>query len=113
MALYDDMEEELLAASNVLYIDQKTADEAGTVSFKYKMKTNYTNPVLLIVGTPLCNIEDAQIEVDSLTANGKVQFPEISVTYDGKKLIENSDYEIDGDTWAVDAGTYLLTVNWN
>lgn len=110
VALYDDMEEELLAASNVLYIDQKTADEAGTVSFKYKMKTNYTNPVLLIVGTPLCNIEDAQIEVDSLTANGKVQFPEISVTYDGKKLIENSDYEIDGDTWAVDAGTYLLTV---
>lgn len=86
VALYDDMEEELLAASNVLYIDQKTADEAGTVSFKYKMKTNYTNPVLLIVGTPLCNIEDAQIEVDSLTANGKVQFPEISVTYDGKNL---------------------------
>ena len=110
VALYDDMEEEVLAASNVLYIDQKTADEAGTVSFKYKMKTNYANPVLLIMGTPLCNIEDAQIEVDSLTANGKVQFPEISVTYDGKKLIENSDYEIDGDTWAVDAGTYSLTV---
>lgn len=110
VALCDDMEEELLNASNVLYIDQKTADEAGTVSFKYKMKTNYTNPVLLIVGAPLYNIEEAQIEVNSLTANGKVQFPEVSVTYDGKKLIENSDYEIDGDTWAVDAGTYSLTV---
>lgn len=111
VALCDDMEEELLSTSNVLYIDQKTADETGTVSFKYKMKTNYASPVLLVMGTPLYDVEDAQIEINSLTANGKVQFPEVSVTYDGKELIENSDYEVDGDTWAVDAGVYSLTIN--
>lgn len=110
VALYDDMEDDLMAVSNVLYIDQKTADESGTVSFKYKMKTNYSNPVLLVMGTSVYNIDEAQIEIGSLTANGKVQFPEVSVTYNGIKLAENSDYEVDGDTWAVDAGTYSLTI---
>ena len=107
----DDMEKDLLNESNVLYISQKTADEAGAVSFEYKMITNYPDPVLLIMGTPVEDIENAQIEINPLTSNGKVQFPEVTVTYKGEILIENSDYEVSGDTWVVDPGTYSLIIS--
>ena len=107
----DDMEKDLLNESNVLYISQKTADETGAVSFEYKMIMNYPDPVLLIMGTPVEDIENAQIEINSLTANEKVQFPEVTVTYKGEILVENSDYEVSGDTWVVDPGTYSLIIS--
>lgn len=75
------------------------------------MITNYPDPVLLLMGTPVEDIENAQIEINPLTSNGKVQFPEVTVTYKGEILIENSDYEVSGDTWVVDPGTYSLIIS--
>ena len=52
----------------------------------------------------------AEISPSPLTYNGKMQTPNISISYKGEKLTENVDYVLRGDTRAKEPGTYNISV---
>lgn len=101
--------DDLLAPSNLLYITQATADTDGNLSLDY-VPVEDIEGVVKVFGETHKNLDDAEITVSEMTANGSVQFPNVTVVYDGAELEEDQDYRLSGDVRILDGGTYSLTV---
>ncbi len=86
--------EDLLSADNLLYIEQCTADESGSVSLECVPRESVENPVVLIFGAERMSISD--VEVTALKDEGS-QAVEYTVTLNGAVLTENTDYELVAD----------------
>ncbi len=67
-------------------------------------------------GTPyeIVSITDPSVNVSlssqTFIYSGKKQTPEVTISRNGKELIEGIDYTLEGDTSATDCGTYKITV---
>lgn len=102
-----------LAANDVYYTQQKTADEQGTIQFKYPMIgfTGSSVPQIFIFGPSTeNNLIDAKVQIASLTEGANWQSPEIQVSYKGKVLTEDTDYRVYGDTYVKEAGEYSVLI---
>ena len=107
----DEDADDLLEASNLLYIGQKTADESGTVSFRYMLKESFDSPVSKIFGKQLKDIKNMTITLakTKYVYDGTSKKPSVTVK-DGTKLLRNGqDYTV---TYSknVDVGTATVTV---
>ena len=107
----DEDADDLLEASNLLYIGQKTADESGTVSFRYMLKESFGSPVSKIFGKQLKDIKNMTITLakTKYVYDGTSKKPSVTVK-DGTKLLRNGqDYTV---TYSknVDVGTATVTV---
>ena len=112
-------EDDLLNSKNVYYMDQKTADEDGTILFKYPLMVfasgpsapTRTDPEIYVYGPSAeNNLSDANVEISPLTENGTWQSPEIEVGYRGKYLTEDVDYRVSGDLNVNEAGEYSVLI---
>ena len=112
-------EDDLLNSKNVYYMEQKTADEAGTILFKYPLMAFASGPSapartdseIYIYGPSVeNNLADANVEISSLTENGRWQSPEIEVGYKGKYLTEGVDYRMTGDLNVNESGEYSVLI---
>ncbi|MGN0474754.1 MAG: leucine-rich repeat protein, partial [Acutalibacteraceae bacterium] len=101
---------DLFAADNLLYIDQKTAGDSGTLTFAYELREEYESAVIKIFGTAKTGIADAVVTAGKLPYTGEMQSPIVTVTLNGKKLVKDADYTLSGTTEATEAGTYTFTV---
>ncbi|MGF0091947.1 leucine-rich repeat protein [Lachnospiraceae bacterium SGI.066] len=102
-----------LSANDVYYTQQKTADEQGTIQFKYPMIgfTGSSVPQIFIFGPSTeNNLIDAEVQIASLTEAANWQSPEIQVSYKGKVLTEDTDYRVYGDTYVKEAGEYSILI---
>ena len=102
-----------LSANDVYYTQQKTADEQGTIQFKYPMIafTGSSVPQIFIFGPSTeNNLIDAEVQIASLTEGANWQSPEIKVSYKGKVLTEDTDYRVYGDAYVKEAGEYSVLI---
>lgn len=102
-----------LSANDVYYTQQKTADEQGTIRFKYPMIAfiGGSVPQIFIFGPSTeNNLIDAEVQIASLTEGANWQSPEIQVSYKGKVLTEDTDYRVYGDTYVKEAGEYSVLI---
>lgn len=104
----DEKAEDLFAAKNLIYIEQETANDMGQIQFS--SNDEIVNGISIIYGPSNKNLADAQVAVGKITVDGTVQYPDVSVVYNGIELEENTDFKLSGDTRITDVGTYSLTV---
>lgn len=92
----DEDAENLLDASNLLYISQKAADETGSVSFRYMLRESYESPVPKVFGEQLKDIANTKVTLSktSYAYDGKAKTPVVTVMDDDYLLQENEDYTI-------------------
>ncbi len=99
---------------NMLSIAQGTADDNGELTVNFTLRENYNTPDLFVVGQTRFDITDlSKIEVtgvDDLTYNGKEQYINPIVTYNGKQLNEGTDYYLSGDYKATEIGSYTVII---
>ena len=92
----DEDAEDLMDASNLLYISQKAADETGCVSFRYMLRESYESPVPKVFGEQLKDIANTKVTLSktSYAYDGKAKTPVVTVMDDDYLLQENEDYTI-------------------
>ena len=108
----DEDAENLLDASNLLYISQKAADETGSVSFRYMLRESYESPVPKVFGEQLKDIANTKVTLSktSYTYDGKAKTPVVTVMDDDYLLQENEDYTITySDNIKVGTATVMIT----
>ena len=108
----DEDDENLLDASNLLYISQKAADETGRVSFRYMLRESYESPVPKVFGEQLKDIANTKITLSktSYAYDGKAKTPVVTVMDDDYLLQENEDYTITySDNIKVGTATVMIT----
>lgn len=107
----DENAEDLLAASNLLYIGQKTADETGTISFRYLLRENFSAPVSKIFGDILKEIRNAKVSLSETkyVYDGKAKTPSVTVQDEDYILQNGIDYTV---TYSNNrnAGTATVTI---
>lgn len=87
---------DILESSNLLYIKQGTADKTGTISFRYMLKENFSNPVLKVYGKKAKDIKNLKVELSgtSYVYNGSAKKPSVKIT-DGSYTLKNgTDYTV-------------------
>ena len=92
----DENADNLLEASNLLYIGQKAADETGTVSFRYMLRENFESPVSKVFGAALKEISNTKVALSktSYRYDGKAKTPSVRVQ-DGEYLLQaGTDYNV-------------------
>ena len=108
----DEDAENLLDASNLLYISQKAADETGSVSFRYMLRESYESPVPKVFGEQLKDIANTKVTLSktSYAYDGKAKTPVVTVMDDDYLLQENEDYTITySDNIKVGTATVMIT----
>jgi len=106
-----DMEgEDLLAADNLLYVKQGTADADGRLSFTYIQRVEVDPSYVLACG-PTRRMGDAGVTFPEMYADGESHLVIPEVRYDGELLTENVDYVLLGDVDYTDAGEYTVVVH--
>ena len=97
------------AGSNVLYVDQFTADESGNISITYVPSAESLLSMDFVVAKEQKSLTDAAIETPDIIYNGGVRKVSPIVLYDKEQLTEGVDYEISGDL-AGDIGEHKITI---
>lgn len=88
--------EDLLAADNLLYMAQGTADTNGSLSFEYFLpeSLDVTTVYARAFGKSNKDLANATVVVDPAIYNGMAQTPAPIVVYDGVVLQEGIDYTV-------------------
>lgn len=108
----DAKQEDLLSASNLLYISQKDADEMGNISFYYKLRESFASPVSQVFGDCLKDIKNTEITLSetNYTYDGTPKIPTVTVK-DGDYLLQNGeDYTVVYSN-NVNIGTASVTIS--
>ena len=108
----DEDAEDLMDASNLIYINQKTADETGSVSFRYMLRESYESPVPKVFGEQLKDIANAKVTLSKTryAYDGKAKTPVVTVMDDDYLLQEDEDYTITySDNIKVGTATVMIT----
>jgi hypothetical protein len=111
LVLADPKAEPLLGKENLLFIDQKTAEENGTVSYRYIPGQTASEPYVVACGASSRNLNAAQITFPEMNAGLHPQAVEPVVVYKGKTLQEGKDYVLTGSVSFSESGTYTCYVN--
>ena len=57
------------------------------------------------------NVDTAAVSAGKLTYTGETQSPKLTVTINGKTLVEGTDFVVTGKTKVTNAGTYEITIS--
>ena len=101
---------DILSDDNLLYISQSTADENGKLTVTYDTVKWYEREECFVIQAEQTDIANAEIKIDSITANGTEQSVEPIVTIDGETLMNGIDYDLAGDFKVKEVGKYTITV---
>lgn len=96
---------------NLLYITQATTDENGRLSVIYMPDESYDKAINFVVPLKQTDLSTAVVSMKGLIYNGKEQYVTPFVTLNGKTLVEGKDYDLSGDYFAKNAGSYTVTIN--
>jgi len=99
-----------LAAENLLGIAQGTADEDGTLSFRYIQRTPYDVSYVVACGASNKNLSNAEITFPEMVEDGQHHAVEPTVVYDGQTLVEGQDYIITGTVDYTEPGVYTCWI---
>ncbi|SFD32563.1 dockerin type I domain-containing protein [Ruminococcus albus] len=94
---------------NLLYITQQTADENGSIDFKYKLKTNNAG-TWLAVPMGRKDISSAEVKIEDLKYTGESQIVTPTVKLNDVTLSEGIDYYLEGDYSVTEPGEYTVTI---
>ena len=101
-----------LAPNNLLYISQAVADADGTLTIHYTPIVNVEDTAIFAVGAKsiVLTEDTVEITIPDIPYTGEQQGPSITIMYQGKLLTEGVDYEVSGDWFGTDIGTYTITI---
>lgn len=102
--------ENILAADNLLYIDQGTAAEDGTLVFQYVQRVDTDISYVMACGASDKDLNNATITFPELVAGDDIQAVNPTVVYEGKTLVEGKDYVIVGKVDFAEAGEYTCYI---
>ena len=102
--------EDVLSSDNLLYIDQGTAGEDGTLVFQYVQRVNTDTSYVMACGASDKDLSDATITFPEMYADSDIQAVEPTVVYDGETLVESKDYVIVGTVDYTEAGEYTCYI---
>ncbi len=102
--------EDVLGASNLLYIKQGVADESGTLAFEYIPRADVEVSYVMVCGASEKDLNDAEITFPLAVGLDDVQAVEPTVVYDGEVLTEGVDYVVVGTVSYTEAGEYTCYV---
>ena len=102
--------EDPLTGENLLFVDQGTAGEDGTLSFQYVQRVDTATSYVMACGASTKDLNDAQITFPDMIADGETQVVQPAVVYDGKTLVEGQDYVVTGDVDFTEVGEYTCYI---
>ncbi len=102
--------EDKLAADNLLYIAQDTADADGNLVFTYVQRVDTETSYVMACGASHDSVEDATITFPEMLSGEELQVVEPTVVFDGQTLVEGVDYIITGTVDYTAAGTYTCYI---
>ncbi len=102
--------EDVLGASNLLYIKQGVADENGTIAFEYIPRTDVTVSYVMVCGASEKDLNNAVITFPLAVGLDEIQAVEPTVVYDGEVLTEGVDYVVVGTVSYTEAGEYTCYI---
>lgn len=107
----EDDEKEWLSDENLLYINQCVSDSEGKIDLEYTTKKEVDGePYVYAVKLNKVNIEDCTIDIVDSVYEGNTDLVQVNVSYNGKKLVEGTDYELSGNVEIEKPGTYSITI---
>ena len=99
-----------LTASNLLSIDQGTADSSGTLVFEYVQRQDYTSSYIVACGPSNQDLNEAFVIFPHMEATGELQAINPTVDYYGDTLKEGQDYVLLGQVSFEEVGEYTCFV---
>lgn len=102
--------EDAFSADNLMYISQVESDATGNISVSYNTKETYTTADAFVVCMEQIDLSGASVTTSDLTYNGNEQYVKITVTLNGKTLVEGEDYDLEGNFSATEVGKYVVTI---
>lgn len=107
----EDDEKEWLSDENLLYVNQCVSDSEGKIDLEYTTKKEIDGePYVYAVKLNKVNIEDCTIDIVDSVYEGNTNLVQVNVSYNGKKLVEGTDYELSGNVEIEKPGTYSITI---
>lgn len=107
----EDDEKNWLADDNLLYVNQCMSNAEGEIDLDYMIKREVDGePYVMVCPLNKIHIKDCSINVEDIFVSGSSSLVEISVSYNGKRLVEGLDYELSGNVEVEKPGIYSLTV---
>lgn len=94
---------------NLYYVNQISADKNGTLSINCKRPVGESE-VEFVVAAAATDISKVLLKAENTVYDGKEHFVNVKASYNGKELIEGTDYEISGQYKGTDAGAYTITI---
>ena len=110
LALLSTEVDEILDPNNLLYIDQQTAGEDGTLVFTYVQREASDISCVVACGASNQNLNDATITFPLMIADDDPQVVNPMVMFDENVLIEGKDYIIIGAVDYTTPGEYTCFV---
>ena len=86
--------EDLFAADNLLFIDQKQADSSGALSFGYTLPSSSGDCEQVLYGTDCIPLKNAKVSVSNATYSGSALTPTVTVKLNNVTLTENLHYTV-------------------
>ena len=99
-----------LTASNLLTIDQGTADSSGTLVFEYVQRQDYNSSYIVACGPSNQDLNEAFVIFPDMEATDELQAINPTVDYYGDILKEGQDYVLLGQVSFEEAGEYTCFV---
>lgn len=99
-----------LSADNVLYVDQGTAEEDGTLVFRYIQREDTEVTYVMACGASGKTLDNAQITFPELFSTAYEKAPAPVVVYDGETLVEGEDYVVVGAADFTETGDYTCYI---
>lgn len=110
LALKDLKASDPLASDNLIYIDQKTADEDGKLFFEYNQLEEVEISYVIACGKSNKNLNNAIITFAEMEPTEESQIVDITVEYDGETLEFGKDYTLVGQVSFTEEGEYTCFV---
>ena len=99
-----------LVADNLLFVDQGTALEDGTLTFTYVQREVHDISYVVVCGASNKNLQEAVITFPEMIADGQLHTLEPIVVYDSVTLTEGKDYIITGTVDYTEEGEYTCYI---
>lgn len=102
--------EDAFSAANLLYLTQSVTDNAGNLSISYQPTEQADNAAVFVVPMRQTDISAAQVEIGDMSYTGTIQYASPTVRLNRNTLVQGNDYKLTGEYYALDSGTYTVTI---
>ena len=102
--------ENVMSSENLLYVDQVTADQNGSITISYYPDEAYSTPFEFVANLTRIHMQNTEITVPEYYYNGTEQRFNPVIKFGEYTLTEGIDYEFEGISKATASGEYVVNI---